>query len=192
MSGSIQISSASRDSPPPPPYDHRFGLGAWYYSWDCSSGCVWDPDAILDFKQGVKVQHTPGFVAPDVFWNPGFLAPPDGEADEEATAAAVSAALSLLGLDELPTSEACHPARAPLRSIPYARRPVGPTRTCALLLVAQAAIDEAFQAGAEALDEALGQNLLEGKLRPGDQRLVAEIFRSMFDACAVLNKAVAD
>lgn len=131
-------------------------------------------------------------MAPDVFWNPGFLAPPDGEADEEATAAAVSAALSLLGLDELPTSEACHPARAPLRSIPYARRPVGPTRTCALLLVAQAAIDEAFQAGAEALDEALGQNLLEGKLRPGDQRLVAEIFRSMFDACAVLNKAVAD
>ena len=173
--------------PPTPTPRRRFGLGAWYYSWDCSSGCVWDPDAILDFKQGVKVQHTPGFVAPRDFKNPGFLAPP-----EEATAAAVSAALSLLGLDELPTSEACHPARAPLRSIPYARRPVGPTRTCALLLVAQAAIDEAFQAGAEALDEALGQNLLEGKLRPGDQRLVAEIFRSMFDACAVLNKAVAD
>ena len=127
-------------------------------------------------------------MAPDVFWNPGFLAPPDGEADEEATAAAVSAALSLLGLDELPTSEACHPARAPLRSIPYARRPVGPTRTCALLLVAQAAIDEAFQAGAEALR----QNLFEGKLRPGDQRVAVEILRSMFDACAVLNKAVAD
>ena len=178
--------------PPTPTPRRRFGLGAWYYSWDCSSGCVWDPDAILDFKQGVKVQHTPGFVAPDVFWNPGFLAPPDGEADEEATAAAVSAALSLLGLDELPTSEACHPARAPLRSIPYARRPVGPTvrptRTCALLLVAQAAIDEAFQAGAEAL----AQNLFEGKLRPGDQRVAVEILRSMFDACAVLNKAVAN
>ena len=169
--------------PPTPTPRRRFGLGAWYYSWDCSSGCVWDPDAILDFKQGVKVQHTPGFVAPDVFWNPGFLAPP-----EEATAAAVSAALSLLGLDELPTSEACRPARAPLRSIPYARRPVGPTRTCALLLVAQAAIDEAFQAGAEAL----AQNLFEGKLRPGDQRVAVEILRSMFDACAVLNKAVAD
>jgi hypothetical protein len=125
-------------------------------------------------------------VAPDVFTNPGFLAPPHGEEDEEATAAAVYAALSLLGLDELPTSEACRPARAPLRSIPYARRPVGRTRTCALLLVAQAAIDEAFQAGAEAL----GQNLFEGKLRPGDQRVAVEILRSMFDACAVLNKAV--
>ena len=125
-------------------------------------------------------------MAPDVFTNPGFLAPPDGEEDEEATAAAVYAALSLLGLDELPTSEACRPARAPLRSIPCARRPVGPTRTCALLLVAQAAIDEAFQEILFAFQAAK----LEGKLRPGDQRVAVEILRNVFDACAVLSKAV--
>lgn len=49
-------------------------MGDWYYTWDCSSGCVWDPDAILDFKQGVKVQHAPGFVK----------TPPDEEDDDEA------------------------------------------------------------------------------------------------------------
>ena len=113
----------------------------------------------------------------------------EGEKDEEATAAAIYAQFALLGLDELPSSEACRPPLwCPARYLYPVCRPVGPTRTCALLLVAQAAIDEAFQAGAEAI----GQHLSEGKLGPGDQRLAVEILRSTFDACAVLKKAVAD
>lgn len=27
-------------------WERRLGDSAWYYSWDCASGCIWDPAAI--------------------------------------------------------------------------------------------------------------------------------------------------
>lgn len=36
------------------PYFYQFRLGwsefAWYYPWDCASGCIWDINAITDFS----------------------------------------------------------------------------------------------------------------------------------------------
>lgn len=36
------------------PYDWHLRLDdrvTWYYGWDCSSGCIWNKDAIASFKQ---------------------------------------------------------------------------------------------------------------------------------------------
>lgn len=39
--------------------DYASGKTSWYYSWDCASGCIWNPDAI----QSVDLHHFPALTA---------------------------------------------------------------------------------------------------------------------------------
>lgn len=38
-------------------WDARLDL-IWYYGWDCASGCIWDPAAVIDLEQVPSTTNT--------------------------------------------------------------------------------------------------------------------------------------